>query len=83
MQSAGSAKAAAARKAPLRKVVVQRAHTAKGALQAWVCPVPGTNPGDPMPVCTRKVKLSLAKKTLPLPAAMTGKVRIVVVRSAR
>src|SRR4051794_10743680 len=88
MQASGgalSASARAVRKAPLRKVIVQRKPKAKGVLQAWVCPATIERASGPMPACTRKVKLSAsshAKKTIGLPAGMTGKVRIVVVRSA-
>jgi hypothetical protein len=86
--SAGTrgATTSAVRKAPARKVVVRRGRKVKGALRAWVCPVPPAHASGPMPACTRKVKLpasSRAKKTIALPARMRGKVRIVVVRSAR
>ncbi len=62
-----------------RQVRLRRANGVRGILRAWVCPVATSRAGAPS-ACTRRVTLRGAA-TLTLPAAMIGRVRIVVVRS--
>jgi hypothetical protein len=64
-----------------RSVTVRRAAHVTGKLHAWVCPVSSTRGSAPQP-CTRQMTLR-ASAHLRLPATMTGRVRIVVVRRGR
>ena len=69
---------AARRHVPRRFVVIRRARKISGKLRAWACPTAGRRGGAPAP-CTRKLTLA-ASGRLALPATMTGRLRIVVVR---
>jgi hypothetical protein len=65
-----------------RVVRVRRARTIRGRLRAWVCPVGparGAVRGTAPPSCTRQFWLR-ASALVRLPASMTGRVPIVVVR---
>ncbi|MGA9860269.1 MAG: hypothetical protein WBQ18_20550 [Solirubrobacteraceae bacterium] len=62
----------------VREVTVRRARKVRGTLRAWVCPVGVGRGAAPLP-CTRQVTLR-ATARLRLPATMTGKIRVVVVR---
>jgi hypothetical protein len=65
-----------------RVVRVRRARRIRGRLRAWVCPVApagGAARGTAPPSCTRQFSLG-ASALVRLPASMTGRVRIVVVR---
>jgi hypothetical protein len=64
-----------------RVVRVRRAARIRGRLRAWVCPVGAARGGAP-PACTRQFSLG-ASTLVRLPASMTGRVRIVVVRRGR
>ncbi len=78
---AGAAAPAAARNgAPVaRSITVRRAARVRGTLRAWACPV-GTGPDRaPLP-CTRQVSFRGGAVRVELPAKMTGRIRIVVVR---
>ncbi len=69
---------AAAARPGIRTVAVRRARAVTGRLSAWACPV--AVPGSNAPLkCTAKVRLGAAA-TVTLPAGMTGRVRVVVVR---
>lgn len=61
-----------------RVIGLRRARGVAGPVWAWVCAVGGTAGGSP-PGCTSRVPLR-ARATVQLPASMTGKVRVVVVR---
>ncbi|HEX4010693.1 MAG TPA: hypothetical protein VHX62_11815 [Solirubrobacteraceae bacterium] len=67
--------------ATVRQVTIHRAARLRGTLRAWVCPVTTGRaaPGR----CTAQVSIRGAKAKLRLPATMTGRVRIVVVRRGR
>jgi hypothetical protein len=80
--SADAIIAGARRSAPAGRVVrVRRAARIRGRLRAWVCPAAITHGGAPA-ACTRQFSLGAAT-LVRLPASMTGRVRIVVVRRAR
>ena len=64
-----------------RTVKLHRAPGVKGPLHAWACPASVPDSGPPPP-CTAAVKIR-RNGTLRLPAGMTGKVRVVVVRGKR
>ena len=74
---ANAARAAAAKHPPARVLNLHRGHGVTGTLQAWVCPVPVGS--APPAKCSAKVTLRRAA-TMTLPASMSGKLRIVVVR---
>ena len=78
--------AGARRPALLRRVVrVRRAPHVRGRLRVWVCPagIPrGIPRGAAPPSCTRQFSIG-ASALVRLPATMTGRVRIVVVRRGR
>jgi len=59
---------------------LRRARGVSGRLTAWVCSVAGTAGGPPK--CTARISLG-ASAAARLPASMTGKVRVVVVRRGR
>jgi hypothetical protein len=61
-----------------RVIGLRRARGVAGPVWAWVCAVGGAAGGSP-PKCTSRVPLR-ARATVQLPASMTGKVRVVVVR---
>ncbi len=61
-----------------RTVVLHRAGKVTGTLKAWACPVALDRSGAPEP-CTAKVTLH-ASTQIRLPASMSGRVRVVVVR---
>ena len=64
----------------VRTVAVRRAAHVKGTVHVWVCPAVLPKTGA-APACTRQVTLRAHGVTrLRLPATMTGKVRVVVVR---
>ncbi len=68
-----------------RVVALRRAPRIRGRLRVWVCPAApprGSGRGAAPPACTRQVTLG-ASARVRLPAAMTGRVRIVVVRRGR
>ena len=67
--------------AVVRSVTIDRAARLRGKLRAWVCPVSTGQARAPLP-CTRQVSLASSAR-LVLPAAMTGRIRIVVVRRGR
>ena len=77
----GPAARAAAAKAKRTKVMLRRSAKVKGRLVAWACPASISGGATPPP-CSAKVTLRRSA-TLNLPASMIGKVRVVVVRSAR
>jgi hypothetical protein len=60
-----------------RVLGLRRARGVGGQLSAWVCSVVGTAGGPPK--CTARISLG-ASATVRLPASMTGKVRVVVIR---
>jgi hypothetical protein len=67
---------------PERVVQVRRARGIRGRLRAWVCPAApprGTVRGTAPPSCTSQFSLG-ASAHVRLPASMTGRIRIVVVR---
>ena len=64
-----------------RVLKLSRARGVRGRLIAWVCPVSTKRGQAPLP-CTRKVTLS-ATAQLKLPAWLTGKVRVVVIREGK
>jgi hypothetical protein len=72
---------AARRGAVTRRVTVRRARGMRGSLRAWVCPMSTNRGGAPLP-CTRQVSLRVSAM-FKLPASMTGRVRVVVVRKGR
>ena len=61
-----------------RTLVLRRGRRAGGRLRAWACPVATLRGGAPAP-CTRKVSVG-ARTSLALPASMTGRIRVIVVR---
>jgi len=61
-----------------RVIGLRRARGVAGPVWAWVCALAGTAGGSP-PKCTGRIPLG-ARATVRLPASMTGKVRVVVVR---
>jgi hypothetical protein len=63
-----------------RVIGLRRARGVSGPVWAWVCAVSGTVGGSP-PKCTSRISLGV-HATVRLPASMTGKVRVVVVRRA-
>jgi hypothetical protein len=64
-----------------RVLGLRRARGVSGRVTAWVCPVAG-NVGGPPPRCTAQISLG-ARASVRLPASMTGKVRVVVIRRGR
>jgi len=64
-----------------RVLKLHRAPGVKGPLHAWACPA-SVPAGGPPPPCTAAVKVR-RNGTLQLPATMTGKVRVIVVRGRR
>jgi len=64
-----------------RVLRLRRARGILGQVSAWVCSAAGTVGGRP-PNCTSRISLG-ARTTVRLPASMTGKVRVVVVRRGR
>ncbi len=62
-----------------RQVKLRRAKGVTGTLRAWVCAVGSSRRAAPG-ACTRRITVH-GSATLSLPASMTGRVRIVVVRS--
>ena len=68
-------------RAATRVVKLSRAHGVRGQLIAWVCPVSTKRGQAPLP-CTRKVTLTTTAQ-LKLPAWLTGKVRVVVIRKGK
>jgi hypothetical protein len=66
---------------PVRQMTVRRAPHVRGKLRAWICPVSSVRGTAPAP-CTRQITLG-ASARVTLPAAMTGRVRVVVVRRGR
>ncbi|HEY2319666.1 MAG TPA: hypothetical protein VGH67_15270 [Solirubrobacteraceae bacterium] len=68
--------------AVMRVITVRRAPKVRGALRAWVCPAAVARGAAPAP-CTRQVTIRGRSATLRLPAAVTGRVRVVVVRRGR
>jgi hypothetical protein len=68
--------------AVMRVITVRREPKVRGALRAWVCPAAVARGAAPAP-CTRQVTIRGRSATLRLPAAVTGRVRVVVVRRGR
>ncbi|MHB1834928.1 MAG: hypothetical protein ACYCXW_08175, partial [Solirubrobacteraceae bacterium] len=68
-------------RASLRTVTVRRAPNLRGVLRVWVCPVAAPGRGQAPPACTRQLKLRGRSLKIALPAAMTGRVRVVVVHA--
>ena len=66
---------------PARTIKLRRAGAVKGTLKAWVCPVASATSGVPR-ACTAQVALR-ASASVRIPASMTGKLRVVVVRRGR
>ncbi len=64
-----------------RTLALRRARGVSGQVAAWVCSVAGKL-GGPPPRCTARISLG-AQASVRLPASMTGKVRVVVVRRGR
>ena len=64
--------------ATVRQVTIRRTARLRGSFRAWVCPVTSGSaaPGR----CTAQVSVRGAQTRLRLPATMTGRIRIVVVR---
>ncbi len=60
-----------------RVLVLHRARGVRGLVTAWVCAV--ATPGGAPPRCTARVSLG-AEASVELPASITGRVRVVVVR---
>jgi hypothetical protein len=77
--AAGSGGAAGAGAA--RVITVRRARGVRGRLRAWACATTGGGAAGPPP-CTRQLSLGSVGR-LTLPDAMTGRVRVVVVRQRR
>jgi hypothetical protein len=71
---------AAHRPAKVSRVIsVHRAGKVRGSLRAWVCAATIARGSAPA-ACTRQVTIRGASAKLKLPAAITGRVRVVVVR---
>ena len=68
-------------RAGLRTVTVRRARNLRGVLRVWVCPVAAAGRGQAPPACTRQLTLRGRWLKITLPAAMTGRVRVVVVHA--
>ena len=79
LAQAASARPGAGR--TVRVVTVKRAKGITGPLSAWVCPVPAAG-STTQPKCTTKQRVNAAESaaSVKLPASMTGKLRVVVVR---
>ena len=75
--AAPSADAVPAQAGP-RVLVLHRARGVRGLVTAWVCAVAGAPTGAP-PRCTARVSLG-AHTSVELPASISGRVRVVVVR---
>ncbi|MGH2873948.1 MAG: hypothetical protein ACRDL5_15990, partial [Solirubrobacteraceae bacterium] len=75
------ARAGAGRSHRRRHLTIVRASGLRGPLRVWVCPVAGAVRGQAPPACTRQVTLRRTSSTLALPATMTGRVRVVVVKA--
>jgi hypothetical protein len=71
----------AARRSPAvgRVITVRRARTVRGPLRVWVCAAATARANAPS-ACTRQVTIRGAAGTLRLPATLTGRARVVVVR---
>jgi hypothetical protein len=65
--------------AATRVITVHRAHKVRGPLRVWVCTATIARGSAPTP-CTRQVTIRGASAKLRLPASLTGRVRVVVVR---
>ncbi len=65
-----------------RVIVVRRAAKVRGPLRAWVCAATVARGSAPT-ACTRQVTIRGAIAKLKLPAMITGRVRVVVVRRGR
>jgi hypothetical protein len=65
-----------------RVITVRRTHKVRGALRAWVCAAAIVRGSAPT-ACTRQVTIRGASAKLRLPATITGRVRVVVVRRGR
>jgi hypothetical protein len=65
-----------------RVITVRRAAKVRGPLRAWVCAATIARGSAPA-ACTRQVTIRGASAKLKLPTAITGRVRVVVVRRAR
>ncbi len=65
-----------------RVIRIRRAAKLHGALRAWACAATVARGSAPAP-CTRQVTVRGASAKLRLPATLTGKVRVVVVRRGR
>ncbi len=76
------AHAARKRAVVARVITVRRAARVRGALRAWVCAATIARGSAPAP-CTRQVTIRGASGKLKLSAAITGRVRVVVVRHGR
>ena len=61
-----------------RMLVLRPGRHAGGRLRAWACPVAALRGGAPA-ACTAKVRIG-ARTSVALPAPMTGRIRVVVVR---
>jgi hypothetical protein len=68
--------------AAARVITVRRAAKIRGTLRVWVCTAAIARGSAPAP-CTRQVTIRGASGKLKLPAAITGRVRVVVVRRGR
>ena len=79
---ASQATAGVASRAGARTVTVRRAGGTRGALRVWVCPVSGAGRGEAPPACTPQRRMRAGSIAIRLPAAMTGRVRVVVVAPA-
>jgi hypothetical protein len=83
--TAQATKAAGAARKPAvvaRVITVRRAAKVRGPLRAWVCTAAIARGSAPAP-CTKQVTIRGASAKLKLPAAITGRVRVVVVRRGR
>ena len=76
------AHAARTSSAAARVISVRRAAKVRGPLRAWACAAAIARSSAPA-ACTRQVTIRGASAKLKLPATITGKVRVVVVRRAR
>jgi hypothetical protein len=79
--ASGDVLGAHAARVATRVVKLSRARGVRGQLIAWVCPVSAKRGEAPLP-CTRKVTLT-GTAQLKLPAWLTGKVRVVVIRKGK
>jgi hypothetical protein len=80
MAHAANAAAAAGKSAVVTRVItVRRAAKVRGPLRTWVCAAAITRGSAPA-ACTHQVTIRGASAKLKLPATITGRVRVVVVR---